>query len=112
MNDRHIREFRKTVREYYQAYGRDLPWRHGPFEAYQILVSEIMLQQTQVVRVVPKYQEFLQLFPSVNTLAKASLADVLRVWNGLGYNRLPAVLDELRAEGLVTSKNKQYQLSS
>ncbi|PID99134.1 endonuclease III [Candidatus Saccharibacteria bacterium] len=84
--------FLKTLWSYYQAYGRhDLPWRvaepDGSFDPYKILVSELMLQQTQVARVVPKYAAFLQHFPSVECLAAAPLGDVLCVWQGLGYNR-------------------------
>ena len=65
---------------------RDLPWRrtHDP---YAILVSEVMLQQTQVARVVPRYLAFVELWPSVESLAAASQADVIREWQGLGYNR-------------------------
>lgn len=84
--------FRKVVWEYYQAQGRhDLPWRQpetdGTFDPYKILVSEIMLQQTQVGRVIPKFQEFLEKFPSFTALANAPLGEVLKSWNGLGYNR-------------------------
>jgi A/G-specific adenine glycosylase len=82
-----IQKFRHTILAYYRAHGRhDLPWRktHDP---YQILVSEIMLQQTQVSRVLVKYDEFLKLFPTVETLAKAPTAKVLAAWQGLGYNR-------------------------
>lgn len=75
----------------YKQNARDLPWRfpdpNGSFDPYKILVSEIMLQQTQVQRVTPKYQEFLKVFPDVHSLAQASLGDVLRLWSGLGYNR-------------------------
>jgi len=63
-----------------------LPWRRTK-DPYRILVSEVMLQQTQVSRVSKKYREFLNAYPAVRTLAKAPLADVLRVWSGLGYNR-------------------------
>ena len=69
---------------------RDMPWRHsnkGIFDPYSILVSEIMLQQTQVARVIEKYQRFLAIYPTVHDLADAELADVLRLWSGLGYNR-------------------------
>ena len=66
--------------------GRDLPWRRTR-DPYEILVSEIMLQQTQVDRVIPKYFEFLWAFPTLAELAAAPLADVIRVWAGLGYNR-------------------------
>ncbi len=87
MRNTDIVSFREVVLEYYNSNGRhDLPWRQAA-DPYQILVSEIMLQQTQVARVIPKYQEFLLRFPDVQTLAKADLGDVLKVWNGLGYNR-------------------------
>jgi A/G-specific adenine glycosylase len=65
---------------------RDMPWRHDT-RPYYVLVSELMLQQTQVDRVVPKFEAFIEEFPDVQALAKASLADVLKLWNGLGYNR-------------------------
>jgi A/G-specific adenine glycosylase len=81
-----LADFRQTVVAYYQAHRRDLPWRrtHDP---YRILVSEVMLQQTQVPRVLVKYEEFLDAFPTVGALAAAPLEAVLRVWQGLGYNR-------------------------
>lgn len=87
-----VSSFVSTVWDYYDAHGRhDLPWRkpaaNGLFDPYTIMVSEIMLQQTQVGRVIPKYQQFLQLFPTVFALAQAPLADVLQAWSGLGYNR-------------------------
>ena len=66
--------------------GRDLPWRRTR-DPYAILVSEIMLQQTQVDRVIPKYLEFLRAFPTLAALAAAPVAEVIRVWAGLGYNR-------------------------
>ncbi len=79
--------FIKIVWEFYCTQGRhDLPWRKTA-DPYKIVVSEFMLQQTQVVRVLPKYEEFLKLFPSVRHLAAASLGDVLKAWQGLGYNR-------------------------
>lgn len=65
---------------------RDLPWRHTR-DPWSILVSEVMLQQTQAVRVVPKWQEFVAEFPSPEACADASLGDVLRLWQGLGYPR-------------------------
>ena len=65
---------------------RDLPWRHTR-DPWAILVSELMLQQTQVPRVVPKYHAFLEVFPSASACASASVADVVRAWQGLGYNR-------------------------
>lgn len=66
--------------------GRDLPWRRTR-DPYAILVSEVMLQQTQVRRVVPRYLEWLERWPSVEALAAASAAEVIRAWDGLGYNR-------------------------
>jgi A/G-specific adenine glycosylase len=71
---------------WYARVGRDLPWRRTR-DPYAILVSEIMLQQTQVDRVIPKYHQFLTAFPTLEALAAAPLAEVIRVWAGLGYNR-------------------------
>lgn len=78
--------FVTRVWEHYATDGRDLPWRHTD-DPYHTLISEVMLQQTQVSRVVPKYAEFLQAFPTVEALAEASLDELLRAWSGLGYNR-------------------------
>jgi len=72
--------------EWYAANGRDLPWRRTR-DPYAILVSEVMLQQTQVERVVPRYLDWLERWPTVDTLAAAATADVIRAWQGLGYNR-------------------------
>jgi A/G-specific adenine glycosylase len=86
-----IDAFQKTVWDYYHGHGRhDLPWRlpvGGPYDPYRIMVSELMLQQTQVLRVIPKFQAFVERFPTAAILADAPLADVLREWSGLGYNR-------------------------
>ena len=71
---------------WYAAKGRDLPWRRTR-DPYAILVSEVMLQQTQVERVVPRYLAWLERWPTVEALAEASPADVIREWQGLGYNR-------------------------
>lgn len=91
MSDQLIATIQAAILTYYRAHGRQLPWRqpdeNSRFDPYKIMVSELMLQQTQVNRVIPKYQEFLELFPTVFDLAEASLGDVLRIWNGLGYNR-------------------------
>lgn len=79
--------FRRAVLKHYKAHGRhDLPWRKTK-NPYKILVSEIMLQQTQVPRVIEKYTSFLKRFPTVQTLANAPLSAVLKEWSGLGYNR-------------------------
>ena len=71
---------------WFDAHGADLPWRRTR-DPYAILVSEVMLQQTQVSRVVPRYQAWLERWPDVYALAAASPADVIRAWQGLGYNR-------------------------
>jgi len=71
---------------WFAAHGRDLPWRQTR-DPYAILVSEVMLQQTQVERVVSRYLDWLQRWPTVDALAAASPADVIRAWQGLGYNR-------------------------
>ncbi len=86
-----IKSFQNIIWEYYAKHRRQMPWRNpepnGMYDPYKIMVSEIMLQQTQVQRVLPKYQEFLMFFPTVQYLAASDLAAVLKVWSGLGYNR-------------------------
>ena len=72
--------------EWWNVNARDLPWRRDP-SPYNVLVSEVMLQQTQVSRVIPKYLEFLREFPTLKDLANADTKHLLRVWSGLGYNR-------------------------
>jgi A/G-specific adenine glycosylase len=76
----------QRLRDWFRANGRELPWRETT-DPYAILVSEIMLQQTQVGRVVPRYLEWLARWPSVEALAAAPAADVIEAWQGLGYNR-------------------------
>ena len=91
MNQREDR-FIKTVKDFYKKQGRhDLPWRKTK-DPYRILVSEIMLQQTQVERVIPKYKDFIKKWPTAAELAKASLGGVLKEWQGLGYNRRAKML--------------------
>ncbi len=93
--------FRSVVWGYWKKEGRhDLPWRKTR-DPYRILVSEMMLQQTQVPRVIEKYEEFLRAFPTIHALAEASLAEVLRVWGGLGYNRRAKYVREI-ARGIMT----------
>lgn len=88
--------FQKLVYTHYKARGRhSLPWRppalavkkDGSVDPYKIVVSEIMLQQTQIVRVLPKYKLWMQMYPNVTVLADAQLKDVLLLWQGLGYSR-------------------------
>ena len=81
-----LRLFRDLILAHYRAHGRDLPWRQTT-DPYRILVSEIMLQQTQVERVAVKYREFLERFPDFESLAHAPKSEVLLAWQGLGYNR-------------------------
>ena len=81
-----VSRFQRTILDHYRRCGRDLPWRTTT-DAYHILVSEFMLQQTQVDRVLPKYQEFIGRFPDPAALARAPLQQVLAAWSGLGYNR-------------------------
>ncbi len=78
--------FKATIWDYYHASGRIQPWRHHP-DPYHIIVSEIMLQQTQVPRVIEKFPLFVRRFPDFHTLATADLTDILEEWQGLGYNR-------------------------
>ncbi len=89
-----IRSFRKKVIAYYDTFGRDLPWRKR-ITPYRVLVSEIMLQQTQVDRVIEKYREFLAAFPDFKALSKAPLPKLLKIWSGMGYNRRALSLRKL-----------------
>lgn len=88
------RAFVGLVKDFYTAHSRDyLPWRKTK-DPYKIMVSEIMLQQTQVDRVIPKYKKFIKKFPSAAALAKADLSEVIQEWQGLGYNRRARYLYE------------------
>lgn len=100
------KEFTKVLFRWHKSNYREMAWRntHDP---YRILVSEIMLQQTQVERVRTKYVEFLKKFPTVRVLASASLGDVLRVWSGLGYNRRAKYLHEC-AKVVVTNHQGKF----
>jgi A/G-specific adenine glycosylase len=71
---------------WYRCHRRDLPWRYTR-DPYRVLVSEVMLQQTQAERVIPKYLDFIERFPTVQALADAPASEVIRAWSGLGYNR-------------------------
>ena len=91
-------QFRKIVWDFYRAHGRhDLPWRET-HDVYKILVSEVMLQQTQVDRVIPFYTTFIKQFPTARRLAAAPLSEVLKSWQGLGYNRRAKLLREAARE--------------
>jgi A/G-specific adenine glycosylase len=84
---------REALREWYAPRRRAYPWR-GSRDPYAVLVSEVMLQQTQAGRVVPAFRSFLRRFPTVRTLAAAPRRDVVREWGGLGYNRRAVRLSE------------------
>lgn len=86
-------EFQELVWQKGNELYRDMPWRRD-MRPYYVLVSEIMLQQTQVERVVPKFEAFINTFPDTATLAAAPLAEVLKLWSGLGYNRRAKFLHE------------------
>ena len=81
-----VRKFQKMIYRYYRDHGRVLPWRLTQ-NPYHILVSEIMLQQTQVQRVMGKYEQFTRKFPDFSSLARLPLRTILREWQGMGYNR-------------------------
>lgn len=81
-----IKNFQRRILDWYSKHGRTLPWR-ATQDPYHILVSEIMLQQTQVSRVLPKYTQFLRAFPNASSLASSDDRDLLTIWSGLGYWR-------------------------
>jgi A/G-specific adenine glycosylase len=89
--------FRRKIYRWFSSHGRDLPWRFSD-DPYRVLVSEIMLQQTQVDRVVPKYRAFIDTFPDFETLAAAAPRAVLAAWQGLGYNRRALMLQRCARE--------------
>lgn len=93
IDDESIKTFQDKIMTWWSINARDLPWRRDP-SPYNVLVSEIMLQQTQVSRVAPKYLEFLQAFPTLKDLAKTDTKRLLQVWSGLGYNRRAVWLKE------------------
>ncbi|NHI84079.1 MAG: Fe-S cluster assembly protein HesB [Candidatus Thorarchaeota archaeon] len=81
-----ICKFQNKVLTWWKTNSRDLPWRRNN-SPYNVLISEVMLQQTQVSRVIPKYHEFMNAFPTLKDLAEADTRSLLQVWSGLGYNR-------------------------
>ena len=94
---------RAALLAWYDAHRRDLPWRNAPGEApdpYRVWLSEVMLQQTQVDRVLPKYQEWLEKYPSFEVLAAAPEADVVQTWRPLGYNIRPRRLHDIARESV------------
>jgi A/G-specific adenine glycosylase len=99
------RRFRQRLLTWYRRHGRDLPWRKTG-DPYHILVSEIMLQQTQVDRVLPKYAEWLQKYPSLHALAAAPEGDVTQTWRPLGYNIRPKRLQSIAREAVARYDGK------
>src|SRR6266403_1767668 len=93
------RPFRRRLLTWYRRHGRDLPWRKTD-DPYHILVSEIMLQQTQVDRVLPKYAEWLEKYPSLDALAAAPDEEVSEAWYPLGYNVRPRRLHTIAREAV------------
>ena len=91
--------FRRRLLDWYRRNGRDLPWRTTR-DPYRILVSEIMLQQTQVDRVLPKYHEWLDRYPTFEVLAAARVNDVVETWRPLGYNIRPRRLHDIAREAV------------
>jgi len=96
-----IKQFQKRIYDYYNQNGRKLPWRKT-INPYHILVSEIMLQQTQANRVTEKHRQFIKKFPTFISLANASLSDIYRVWQGMGYNRRALYLKKIA--GIIESQ--------
>ncbi|PJA77938.1 MAG: adenine glycosylase [Nitrospirae bacterium CG_4_9_14_3_um_filter_51_5] len=105
-------KFQKCLLEWYGEFGRDLPWRRTS-DPYKILVSEVMLQQTQVDRVIPKFHEFLGKYPTLHDLAGAHPDDVRKTWYPLGYNIRPYRLHGIACEaverygGAIPSKDEE-----
>ena len=93
------RRFQLRLLKWYREHGRDLPWRRTS-DPYRILVSEVMLQQTQVDRVIPKYHEFLEKYPTLKDLASAEPDAVRETWYPLGYNIRPYRLHSIACESV------------
>ena len=94
LSKRKISLFQKKIWDFYTAQGRLFAWRHVS-DPYRVLVSELMLQQTQTHRVIEKFEEWMRVFPTFSLLAQATLHEVLLVWQGLGYNRRGKYLYEV-----------------
>ncbi len=105
LTSQEITAFQKKILEWYEKNQRSLPWRHNR-DPYRILISEVMLQQTQVARVIEKYQLWMHSFPTIQELANASTRDVLSHWSGLGYNRRALFLHRLAKELVETYDGK------
>jgi len=93
LEQKDIAAFQEKVMSWWKKNARTLPWREDP-SPYHVMISEVMLQQTQVNRVIPKYKQFLEKFPTFESLASAETRHLLQVWSGLGYNRRALWLKE------------------
>jgi len=100
-----IPKFRRKILKWYRQHKRELPWRKTS-DPYKILVSEVMLQQTQISRVLPKYKQFLSEFPTLKILSQASNKKLLKIWKGLGYWRRALFLKETAKKILKEQKGK------
>ena len=94
-----LRSFQRRLLRWYAANQRKLPWRETR-DPYKILVSEVMLQQTQVDRVLPKYHQFLERYPTVESLAQAKIPELRRLWYPLGYNVRPLRLKQIARQAM------------
>lgn len=103
------KQFQSFIFTWWRTHRRDLPWRHTN-DPYKILVSEVMLQQTQVLRVIAKYREFIERYPTAADLAKSSTANVLRIWKGMGYNRRALYLKKAVAGKIPDSEAELMKL--
>lgn len=103
-----IAKFKRLIKTWYKKNRRDLPWRRTK-NLYHIFLSEVMLQQTQVSRVLVKYEEFLRAFPNMEDLARAPLRSILTVWRGMGYNRRALYLKQAAGRLTATTARKQTQ---
>ncbi len=101
LSDKEIKDFQHHIWTFYENHGRLFPWRYVD-DPYKVVISEVMLQQTQTYRVLPKYEIFITTFPSFSFLAHATLRDVLSCWQGLGYNRRGKYLHELAGQVMST----------
>ncbi|MFH1174807.1 MAG: Fe-S cluster assembly protein HesB [archaeon] len=105
LSQKKVKEVQRTILDHYAKHGRNLPWRKTT-NPYKILVSEVMLQQTQVDRVIPKYAAFIKKFPTLQTLARAKKENVLKLWSGLGYNSRAVRLQRLARHVVNAYKGK------
>ncbi len=103
MDKKEIQKFQRTVWNFYKKEKRSFPWRKTD-DPYKILISQVMLQQTQADRVIPYYKKFIAKFPTIKMLAKANFKEIYPLWQGLGYNRRALALQKLAKE--VTEKYK------